>query len=86
MGNPSVMQRALRQAKLYGHLVARGDQLYHPGGSHPLLNISTAGEMVRSGWLAVRNDRYEITAERRQVSENQAALKELPDCAIVARP
>lgn len=57
------MLRALRQAQLYGHLVARSDRLYHPGGNHPICGLPTAQEMVRSGWLIVRDGRYEITPE-----------------------
>jgi hypothetical protein len=57
------MRRALRQAQLYGYLVTRTDRLYHPGGSQPLCALQTAREMVRAGWLVVRNDKYEITPD-----------------------
>lgn len=30
----STMERVLRQASLYGYLVERKEQLYHPGGNH----------------------------------------------------
>ena len=55
--------RALRQAQLYGHLIVRADSLYHPGGNHPLCRLHHARQMVRSGLLAFRNGRYEITLE-----------------------
>jgi hypothetical protein len=57
------MLRTLRQAQLYGHLIARSDRLYHPGGNHPLCSLHTAQEMVRSGWLVLQDGRYEITTE-----------------------
>ncbi len=63
------MLRALRQAQLYGHLVARNDRLYHPGGSHQLCSVQSAHEMVRSGWLILRDGRYEITPEGHQALE-----------------
>jgi hypothetical protein len=63
------MQRALRQAELYGYLVARSDRVYYPGGNHPVCSRYTAGEMVRSGWLTLRDDRYEITSEGRRAAD-----------------
>lgn len=57
------MIRALRQAQLYGHLVARTGKLYHPGGSRPVCSVQTGLQMVRAGWLAHRGDRYEITRD-----------------------
>jgi len=57
------MHRALRQAQLYKYLVVRNDRLYHPGASHPVCSLLTALEMVRSGWLIVREGRYEITPD-----------------------
>jgi hypothetical protein len=57
------MIRALRQAQLYGHLVARTGRLYHPGGSRPVCSVQTGLQMARAGWLARRGDRYEITRE-----------------------
>jgi hypothetical protein len=65
----SVICRVLRQEQLYGHLVARSDRLYYPGGNHPLCSMFTAREMVRSGWLVVRDGRYEITPDGRQALE-----------------
>jgi hypothetical protein len=35
-------QRALRQAQLYGYLVARNDRLYHPDGGTPACSLSAA--------------------------------------------
>lgn len=70
MNNPSRhLLRALRQAQLYGHLIARGDSLYHPGGNHSLCRLHQARRMVRSGWLAIRDGRYELTPEGYQLSE-----------------
>jgi hypothetical protein len=63
------MIRALRQAQLYGYLVARTGKLYHPGGSRPVCSALTALKMVRAGWLAPRGDRYEITREGLRVQE-----------------
>jgi hypothetical protein len=56
-------QRALRQAQLYGYLVARHGRLYHPGGSRQLCGVQTAKDMVRSRWLKLQGTRYEITPE-----------------------
>jgi hypothetical protein len=56
-------QRALRQAQLYGCLVARNDRLYHPGGNKPVCSLNAARDMNRSGWLIARDDRFEITPE-----------------------
>src|SRR6516165_10023963 len=36
------VQRTLRQAQLYGHLVARHGRLYHPGGGEPLCGPQTS--------------------------------------------
>jgi hypothetical protein len=59
--------RALRQAQLYGYLVARTGRVYHPGGSRPVCSVQTANEMVRAGWLVHRDGTYEITDEGRYV-------------------
>lgn len=70
MDKPSPqMLRALRQAQLYGYLLARNDRLYHPGGSHPICSMPTAQEMVRSGWLTFRDGRFEATPEGRLALE-----------------
>lgn len=63
------MIRALRQAQLYGYLVARTGKLYHPGGSRPVCSAQTALKMVRAGWLAPRGNRYEITREGLRVQQ-----------------
>jgi len=64
MEKPSpAMHRALRQAQLYRYLVLRSDRLYHPGGNQPICSLQTGLEMVRSGWLIVRDGRYEITPD-----------------------
>jgi hypothetical protein len=65
--------RALRQAKLYGHLVARTGRVYYPGGTRPVCSVQTALEMVGAGWLVRRGDRYEVTSEGLRV------LSESPD-------
>jgi hypothetical protein len=73
MEKPSLTtQRALRQAQLYGCLVARNDRLYHPGGNKPVCSLNAAGDMIRSGWLIVRdNNRFEITPEGRRALESE---------------
>jgi hypothetical protein len=38
---------ALRQAQLYGYLVARTDRVYRPGSTRRLCGLQTAEEMVR---------------------------------------
>ena len=64
MEKPSpAMHRALRQAQLYRYLVVRTDRLYHPGSNQPVCSLQTGLEMVRSGWLIVRDGRYEITTD-----------------------
>jgi len=64
MEKPSpAMHRALQQAQLYRYLVVRNDRLYHPGGNQPVCSLQTGLEMVRSGWLIVRDGRYEITPD-----------------------
>ena len=64
MEKPSpAMQRALRQAQLYRYLVVGNDRLYHPGGNQPVCSLQTGLEMVSSGWLIVRDGRYEITPD-----------------------
>ena len=57
------VRRALRQAQLYGYLIARHGRLLHPGGNHPLCDVQTSKDIVRSGWLRYRSGRYEITPE-----------------------
>jgi hypothetical protein len=70
MEKPSAgMRRALRQAQVHGHLVARYGGLYRPGGTYPACGFRTAQEMVRSGWLTFRGGRYEITPAGRRAIE-----------------
>jgi hypothetical protein len=57
------MQRALREAQLHGHLLARHGRLYYPGSASPLCGVQTSKEIVRSGWLKYRNGKYVITPE-----------------------
>jgi hypothetical protein len=76
MDKPSLMRSALRQAQLHGYLVARTDRLYHPGGVRPVCGLQTAQEMVRQGWLVIRNGRYEITPEGLRVGEPRLSLKD----------
>ncbi len=56
-------QRALRQAQLYGYLVARHGRLYHPGGNNQLCGVQASKDIVRSGWLRYRSGKYELTPE-----------------------
>lgn len=67
MDKPSPkMCRVLRQAHLYGYLLARFSGVSHPGGDHAICGAQTAKEMLRSGWLTLRDDgRYEITRNGR---------------------
>jgi hypothetical protein len=63
------MRRALRQAHLYGYLIARYNGLGYPGSDQATCGSQTAKEMVRSGWLVLRGDgRYEITSNGRRVA------------------
>ncbi len=70
MDKPSrSMLRTLRQAQLYGYLIPRGDSFFHPGGHRPLCSPQDAQRMVRSGWLTIRDGRYEITHEGQDAAE-----------------
>jgi hypothetical protein len=66
---PPGKQRALRQAQLYGHLVARDGRLYYPGSSQPLGPVRVAKELVRSGWLILRDGKYKITPEGQRATD-----------------
>jgi hypothetical protein len=55
--------KALRQARLYGHLVARHGRLFHPGGGNPLCDVQTSKEIVRSGLLKYRDGKYVLAPE-----------------------
>lgn len=63
--------KALRQAELYGYLVARTDRLYNPGSNHPVCSVNMAEEMVRSRWLRLHEGRYEIALDGRHVLEHR---------------
>ena len=62
LARPTV-QKALRQAQLYGYLVARHGRLHHPGGNDPLCDVQTSKQIVRAGLLRFRGGKYEITPE-----------------------
>ena len=63
------MCKALRQAHLYGYLVARYSGLCHPGGDRSICGAQAAKQMVRSGWLVHRDDgKYEITVDGRSAA------------------
>jgi uncharacterized protein (DUF169 family) len=70
------IQRALRQARLYGHLVGRNGRLYYPGGCEPLCGVQAAKDLVRSGRLIHREGKYEITPEGQRAFES-GGLREL---------
>lgn len=74
MDKPSAeMRRVLRQAQVYGYLVARYGGLYRPGGAYPVCGLTTGREMVQSGWLSFQGGRYEITQDgRRAVAIDQS--------------
>ncbi|MDA9543437.1 hypothetical protein GPL17_26055 [Bradyrhizobium yuanmingense] len=59
------MIKPLRLALLYGHLIARGARLYHPGGSHPVCSLSLAKQMVAAGLLHANGESFELTQEGR---------------------
>jgi hypothetical protein len=59
------MVKPLRFALLYGHLIARGARLYHPGGSHPVCSLSFAKQMVEAGLLCRTGETFELTQEGR---------------------
>jgi hypothetical protein len=70
MHDPSrYLLRALRQAQLYGYLIARDDGLFHPGGNRALCRLHHARWMVRSGWLVTQDGRYKITPEGHRLIE-----------------
>lgn len=59
------MVKPLRLALLYGHLIARGARLYHPGGPHPVCSLSLAKQMVQAGLLCKNGEKFELTQEGR---------------------
>jgi DNA-directed RNA polymerase subunit RPC12/RpoP len=81
--------RALRQAKLYGHLVARGNRLYHPGGNEPVCSLQMAQGMLRSGWLIFQDGKYKITTEGQQANDYEERQSQrhrrCPNCGVLIR-
>jgi hypothetical protein len=63
LDGPRATQKALRQAQLYGYLIARHGRLYHPGGNRPLCSVQLSKQIVRSGWLRFGSGKYELTPE-----------------------
>lgn len=63
------VRKALRQARLYGYLVERNNQIYHPGALHPVCTKLFAFHMVQGGWLTKNGDRYELTTQGREASD-----------------
>ncbi|MGY8667399.1 hypothetical protein Q3C01_34275 [Bradyrhizobium sp. UFLA05-109] len=63
------MQKILRQARLYGYLVERNNQIYHPGTFHPVGTKSFVLRMVEGGWLTKNGDRYELTTQGREAPD-----------------
>lgn len=60
------MQRALRQAHLYGYFVEREGKLCHRGVPlRPSVRRAEAAAMVREGWLKYVKAHYYITVEGR---------------------
>jgi hypothetical protein len=59
------MQRALRQAHLYGYLVEREGKLCHPSAHSAVCSQAEDAAMVREGWLKYVKPHYYITVERR---------------------
>ena len=60
LDGPKLTLKALRQAQLYGYLIARHGRLYHPGGGRPICGVQLSKQIVRSRF---RTDRYELTPE-----------------------
>jgi len=51
-------------------LIEQADRLYYPVGNQPVCSLYTAQEMIRSGWLVLREDgRYEITPDGQRAAE-----------------
>ena len=63
LDGPRAAEKALRQAHLYGYLIARHGRLHHPGGNRPLCGVQLSKELVRSGCLRLRSGKYELTPE-----------------------
>jgi hypothetical protein len=63
------MLTPLRQARYYGFLIERGDQLYRLGGARPACSAALARMMVEGGWLVKHGPRYEPTERGLQAVE-----------------
>jgi hypothetical protein len=51
-------------------LIEQAERLYYPFGNQPVCSLYTAQEMIRSGWLVLREDgRYEITPDGQRAAE-----------------
>ena len=51
-------------------LIEQANRLYYPVGNQPVCSLYTAQEMIRSGWLVLREDgRYEITPDGQRAAE-----------------
>ena len=51
-------------------LIEQADRLYYLVGNQPVCSLYTAQEMIRSGWLVLREDgRYEITPDGQRAAE-----------------
>jgi hypothetical protein len=57
------VKKVLRQAQLYGYLIARHGRLHYPGGNYPLCDVQASKDIVRAGCLRFRSGKYEITPE-----------------------
>lgn len=63
------MLKPLRQARVYGFLIERGDGVYHLGGSRPACSTALAMKMVEGGWLVKLGFRYEPTEQGLRAAE-----------------
>jgi hypothetical protein len=55
MENHAAAQKVLREAQLYGYLVARQGMLCHPRSGDALCDSEISSQIVRSGWLKFRS-------------------------------
>jgi hypothetical protein len=70
----SHLLRALRQAQLYGYLIARDDGLFYPRGNRALCRLHHARGMVRAGWLVTHGGRYKLISDGRRAAESHGAI------------
>jgi hypothetical protein len=82
LDGPKATLRALRQAQLYGYLIARHGRLYHPGGGRPICGVQLSKQIVRSGWLRFRSGKYELTPEGLRVlaADDNAINQQIVSC------